>query len=485
MTALHRNDFRLTAPSGFGDGWNHYAHSMAVFRGRVYVGTTRGSFAALKIGAPAPNLKPWPIDSPEDLYSINRRAEIWEYTPETGEWLRVYQAPEVVGTNGRRGVPSYIGFRGMSVFQGASDAEPCLYVSSWSPHLAHSPDVLRSENGRHFVPVPRPPFGPAVRACRTLQPFQGRLHLSPTASGSAKGFTQDIGSEALIYASDDTAQGLWAPVNEEGFGNPDNATIFEMEVYNQHLYAGTVNAASGGELWKTRGGERPYQWTKVFDRGAGRGLHNEVVGAMCEFKGALYVGSGIINGGYHRTHRIGPAAAELIRVWPDDSYDVIVGESRITEQGAKYPLSGYSAGFDNLFNGYIWRMVVHDGHLYAGTMSWACLLPYLPLERWPASIGGLVRQWGLERLSEQGGAQLWRTADGVHWEPVTRDGFGNKFNWGIRTFGSTPQGLLVGTANPFGPRVAVQRNGAWRYSDNPRGGCEVWLGHQGTEPSNG
>ena len=36
--ALHESDFRLTAPNGFGDTVNHYAHSMAVFEGKVYVG---------------------------------------------------------------------------------------------------------------------------------------------------------------------------------------------------------------------------------------------------------------------------------------------------------------------------------------------------------------------------------------------------------------------------------------------------------------
>lgn len=485
MPGLVEADFRLTCRNGFGDGWNHYAHSMAVFRGRVYVGTMRGSFAALKIGVPAPNLKPWPIDSPDDLYSIDRRAEIWEYSPESADWTRVYQSPLVRGSNGRAGVPSYIGYRGMTVFQAAGDAAPCLYVSTWSPHLAHSPDVLRSEDGRNFAPVRRPPFGPSVRACRTIQPFDGRVHLSPTASGSSRGYAQDIGSEALIYASPDLASGDWQAVNAEGFGNPDNATIFEMGEFAGQLYAGTVNAVSGGELWKASPGTPPYTWSRVFGEGAGRGPHNEVLGALCEFKGALYVGCGVINGGYHRAQKIGPAAAELLRVWPDDSWDLIVGESRLTAQGAKVPLSGYSAGFDNLFNGYIWRMAVHQGWLYAGTMSWANLLPYLPLHLWPPDVAALVRHWGIERLTENGGCELWRSADGVNFEPVTRNGFGNKFNWGIRTFGSTPQGLFVGTANPYGPRVALRRNGAWGYHDNPRGGCEVWLGQTRAENRRG
>ena len=66
--------------------------------------------------------------------------------------------------------------------------------------------------------------------------------------------------------------------------------------------------------------------------------------------------------------------------------------------------------------------------------------------------------------------------------PVTRRGFGNAYNLGIRNLVSTPQGLFVGTANLFGPRVAVRaEGGGWQYEDNPLGGLEVWLGHDGDE----
>jgi len=59
---------------------------------------------------------------------------------------------------------------------------------------------------------------------------------------------------------------------------------------------------------------------------------------------------------------------------------------------------------------------------------------------------------------------------------VTRSGFGNKYNWGIRNIVSTQHGLFIGTANPFGPTVAIRRDKRWVYVDNPRGGCEVFLG---------
>ena len=62
--------------------------------------------------------------------------------------------------------------------------------------------------------------------------------------------------------------------------------------------------------------------------------------------------------------------------------------------------------------------------------------------------------------------------------PVNRQGFGNPYNYGLRTLVSTPHGFFLGTANPFGPRVAVRRGDQWRYEDNPQGGLEIWLGRR-------
>ncbi len=476
--ALGEADFRLTAPSGFGDGWNHYAHSTAWFEGRLYVGTTRAQMAFMQRTTPPPKLVPWPIKCPPNLDTIERRAEIWQYTPATESWVRVFQSPYIKGPGGAD-VARYVGYRGMSVFQGSTDSKPVLYVSTWSPRFGGTAQLLRSEDGANFEIVPRPPWNESVRAFRVLQPFQGRLHTSPTAAGVAVGKVQDsVGSDPTIYGADDLRSDSWKATSASGFGNPGNMTVFEMAEFNDHLYAATVNV-KGFELWKTRGGKPPYQWTRVLEQGAFRGPFNEVGGSLCVFNGALYIGSGVLNGGYHRAAGVGPAATELLRVWPDDSWDIVMGEARMTPQGLKYPLSGYSCGFDNMFNGYVWRMCEHDGHLYAGTFCWANLLPYVPNQAWPDDVIALIKRWSMEKLVQRyGGFELWRTADGVHWLPVTRTGFNNPYNWGARTLTSTPHGLFVATANPYGPDVAVKRDGKWQYVPNPRGGCEVWLGNK-------
>ena len=53
-----------------------------------------------------------------------------------------------------------------------------------------------------------------------------------------------------------------------------------------------------------------------------------------------------------------------------------------------------------------------------------------------------------------GGADLWKTKDGINWEPVTLSGFKNPLNYGIRrtvTFVDNrgKEHLFIGTANPF------------------------------------
>lgn len=475
---LRREHFKLISESGFGNPHNNYAHSMAWFRGRLYVGTTRSTFAAIAVNKPRPDLRPWPVESPPTPHDLDRRAEIWAYTPQTKTWECVFKAPFVWGKH-KRWAPRYLSYRGMAVFQGASDSAPCLYVSTWSPIVTDPPDILRSEDGVHFAPAPRPPWDESVRSFRTLQPFKGRIHTTPTGSNKGDGQAQEcVGSESTIYATDDIAKGVWMPASLDGFGDPANVTVFEMGTFGDRLYAGTVNPSRGFELWRTDGGDRlPYRWTRVLQRGAWRGQHNELALSMCEFNGALYIGTAIVNGGYHRRAGIGPAASEVLRVWPDDSWDLIVGQPRNTPDGLKVPLSGYLAGFDNIFCGYIWRMTVHEGWLYVGTYSWANLLPYVPMHAWPSDVLTLLRRWGFAEINRMyGGCSLWRSRDGEQFELVTRSGFGNKYNWGIRNFASTPHGLFVGTANVYGPELAVERNGQWRYVHNGRGGLEIFHG---------
>lgn len=484
---LSRGDFARIAEGGLGDGHNSFAHSMAWFKNRLYLGTTRSNLCMLRVQTSYMDtpFDVWPVDCPttmDGLYTLDRRAQIWCHDPDCGTWEMLLQSPMVDGLDGRP-VPRDIGYRSMLVYQGPGDAEPALYVSTWAPGRGPGGLILRSTDGRSFEPVT--PFGvtdPPMQTTRNLTAFRGRMHFAPTAQRGQSGGQQNSARPQVLAAANPEI-GPWVEVNPPGFDDPGNLGIFTLAVANDTLYAGTLNLA-GLQIWATDGsddgtGTGHYRWRKICDRGAGRGPLNQAVASMCAFRGALYVGTGIQGGGADRVNRIGPAAAEVLRVNADDSVDLLVGDRDDgTVTGAdREPLSGLPAGFGHFFNGYMWAMAEHDGWLYCGTYDWAVTLRWVDLARAAPRVRALLSTIGPEAIiAAEGGADLWRTADGENWMPVDRRGFGNPYNWGIRNLVSTPCGLFVGTANVFGPTVAERDGNAWVYRHNPRGGLEVWQG---------
>ena len=470
---LCRSDFRQVAAHGWGDPFNAYAYSMEWFKGALYVGNSRGNLIMIHRHHPE-WMNTWPVRMPNEFHDLDFRAQIWRYQPTTSLWQHVHSSPRVQGRKGQL-VPRDIGYRSMATFRDA------LYVAAFSTASSGlPPQILRSCNGSSYDPISNLGTNPELNTYRILQVFGRHLYTSPTGKSGGEA---NASNSAVVLQSEDPATQPWRPVSERGFGDPDNQTCFEMASFNNKLYVGTLNPISGFQIWTTDCQQQPFRWSRVIANGAYRGNLNELAISMCVFNGALYVGTAVQNGGYDRLNKVGPAASELIRIHPDDSWDLIVGAPRSTPDGRKFPLSGKGPGFDNPFNGYFWRMAVHDGSLYLGTYKWTVFLPYLSPHKWPFDFHKIVDQIGIDELAYfAGGCELWRSPDGVNWLPVTRNGFDNPYNYGIRTLQSTPYGLFVGTANPFGPDVAVRvsksksGNDKWEFRPNAKAGLEIWLG---------
>ena len=486
---LSIRNFKCIAQGGFGDGHNNYAHSMAWFDGKLYVGTTRSNLCMLRLQSAyktAPFHK-WPVECPDTLDEldrlVDRRAQIWCYDPITEQWEMAYQSPLIKGISGVGMVAREMGYRSMAVFRGKSDPKPALYVAGWAPGTAPGGHILRSYDGQTFESVTRAGIlEQPVSATRSLTSFRDRMFFSPTARRAADrpGSQQNTAGLPLIFESRDPAAQDWTPASEPGFGDSGNLGIFTLFADGHRLYAGTFNL-SGFQIWMSDClGRPPYKWEKLIDKGAGRGPLNQLVASMNSFGDAIFVGSAIQGGGNDRVNKIGPAGAELIRINRDGSWDLIVGEPRHVDGGRREPLSGLRAGFGNLFNGYVWTLTSHDGWLYAGTWDWSVMLRWTNGSEAPPKVVQFFDHLNPEfMITHASGADLWRSWDGENWMPVTRQGFDNSYNAGIRNLVSTPHGLFVGTANFFGPRVAVRHDSEWVYEDNPRGGLEVWLGNDG------
>lgn len=465
--------FRQIANSGFGDPGNSIAWSMAWFKGKLYVGTGRHNLCLFIRGRGTdvpPNL---PVECPEDLLDLDLRAQIWRYTPETGVWEHVFTSPRVDfplpdGTV-IEDVPRDAGYRGMIVYTDKHGVE-ALYVGTAGGRAT----ILRTTDGTTFEEIPAPAADlVGVETFRDFAVYNGRLYTSPTFI-----FTPLEPAARVVFESDDPASGNWRAVSEPGFGDLTNGTIYEMESFAGFLYVGTANPTSGFQIWKTNAsGTPPYEWTPVITNGAERGRLNGTALSMEVFQGRLYVGTAGAgqapsatsfmmselmpdlaeaashvdsNGGSDRA----TGASELIRINPDDSWEIVVGWARHTADGIKLPISGRIPGFGNVFSAHFWNMEVYEGWLYLGTIDGSVYL-----------LGTADRI-----VNAEGGFDLWATPDGRQWLRVTADGLGNPLNQGARTLVSTPVGLFLGTSNPF--------------TDAPPGlgGAEVWLGTKRESP---
>ena len=129
---------QVIADHGFGDRQNTYAWAMAWFKGKLYVGTGRNNwcvenavtqfyfrFETFYTSRPAVG-----VECPADMYDLDLRAEIWQYTPRTGRWRRVYRAPADIPNPRARGkfLSRDIAYRGMTVMRGGDGSE-ALFIN--------------------------------------------------------------------------------------------------------------------------------------------------------------------------------------------------------------------------------------------------------------------------------------------------------------------------------------------------------------------
>ncbi len=428
---LFPREFSEAAPQGFGDRQNSAAWSMKWWKGKLYVGTVRAWYCWIQAWAslifPFNEYPPTlpDVECASDPLELPLQAEIWRYTPETGDWELVYQSPNNVEIPGHPGYYTSrdLGYRTMEIFR-EHDGTEALYVGGATVNLLWPqmppPSILRSTDGVTFRPVPEDPgtllgdLGQDQATFRDMEVYNGRLYV---INGKIQG-------EGAVLEAEDPAGGN----DNFRWVTPEGMSVFEMAPFNGFLYLGLANQGPderGYAVVKTDAtGNPPYDFTPVVTNGGFlRPFPSSSVVSMHVFKGRLYVGMN--------------RPAELIRINPDDTWDLVIGKPREAPDGWRYPISGFGAGFDWPLNVHIWRMQEHEGALYVGTADdstqWGGQLP---------SLDPILSHWY--------GFDLYSTSDGFNFNMITRNGFGDKFNHGARTFAScSPYGLFLGAVNYY------------------------------------
>lgn len=428
---LSRSHFLQAVPQGFGDRQNSYAWSMEWFEGKLFVGTGRAVFCAqaeaYHLVQPAAPYPPPDLDiqCTPDPNDLPLQAEIWSWDPATNIWARVYQSPNNVpirNTNPQKFTARDFAFRGMGVFT-EPDGTPALYVSGCSPGLypgVPPARVLRTTDGVNFTALPQTPgtfLGNFKGSCyRGIQAYNNKLYL------------MSITPPVMLESADpQLGDNSFRAVTRPG------SSPWEMAAYNGYLYVSFADITNGFSVSKTNAqGTPPYAFTPLITNGGFRSPYpNKAILSMAEFNGSLYLGGDGLRTGSPVTAQ----PAEMFRINADDSWDLVVGQSRSTPAGQKNSLSGLGPGFNWNLNAHMWRMEVFDGRLYVGTFDESTIFRSLP------QVG--------PALQPEFGFDLWYTSDGVHFLPIDYQGFEDKFNIGARSLKATPVGLFLGTANPY------------------------------------
>lgn len=448
----------VTNAPGFGNPNNSFAWSMAWFNGKLYVGTVKNE-ECLELQTlqfyypdkgyyktnPEPN-----VTCPTDFYSLDLRAEIWQYTPLTGRWVRVYVSP-VIPNPAEPGkyIARDIAYRGMVVYNGA------LYVGAVTPNeflpqlnTTNPPRILRTYDGTNFTrlngspgevyEVPRTdPEGnplPALQYAmgyRSMVVFHNKLYVTASTGLRGDGVVMEVDNPA-------SANPTFTQVSPLG-----TMGVFEMQVFDGDLYVGTGDLTNGYGVYKTNGlGPAPFQFTPIVTGGAGRGQDITSVVSMGVYQNRLYVGAS----GWYSTKF---PASELIRIAPDNTWQLVVGNARQVNNVWKFPISGLPDGFGSLFNAHFWRMDDHLNALYVGTNDWSWEMMKYP---------------GLNALfSWEYGFDVYATCNGNYWFPLTVNAFGTSpYNFGARTIVSSPTSIYLGTANQAQGTYVLQSAGLFR-----------------------
>jgi hypothetical protein len=297
-----------------------------------------------------------------------------------------------------------------------------LTADEFIPELArrYPPRILRTADGTHF---------------RALRGGPGVIH-NPFGVHRPVGYRAMAAFHRALYVTASgglTGDGVVLRVSHPGGSSPGfkqvsagSLSVFELQPFDGRLYAGTGDFVHGYGLWRSDG-TSALDWAPVITDGAGRGPTVTSVVSMQAYRGELYVGAS----GWGASAF---PASELIRVSPDDQWDVVVGDPRRLADGTlKAPVSGLGDGFGNPFNSHFWRMQSYRGALLLGTNDWSWSLRGSP---------GVDDQ-----LRAEFGFDLYGTCDGTDWWLASRNGFGRPDDFGVRTMAASPAGIFLGTTN--------------------------------------
>jgi hypothetical protein len=409
-------------------------------------------------------------------------------------WELIYKSPDV--TVGGRLVQLEYGYRGMQVFTDSA-GKTALYIvtASGGTNVTRVLKISADSDPQNIV---------VTEVFRV----SGTTSLRPIAAHGGKLY---IGANNDIYELSDIIANSWVKMaTDSDFGGiiaaGKKAMLWQFISFNNYLYVSLYEdvdptqepqTADNGGAWLFKGrydsNLSHWVWTPIvadkslfpnapYPKGMGNRFNTTF--SFAAFKDYLYVGTLMTFApllsvpSFLLENRIPP---QIYRFSKTDVGEMVIGDtagstkstifsSRIGNYGAGFfqPSILQTLSFDSTIrdanfslNQYLWWLAEYKGKLYAGTFDLRIFLKYMTranLELIELISPGDDSAWQNIQTMLQAvdsyndnpaGCDVYYTSDGINWTPLTRDGFGDEFNYGARIFLPTADMLYIGTANPF------------------------------------
>ncbi|MBA3945870.1 MAG: hypothetical protein H0X37_15040 [Herpetosiphonaceae bacterium] len=468
------------------------------FNGKLYVGTNRDftCYRTLVIGLTDPTQTYPPPDAalacPPNPNDLDLRAELWRWTPQTNTWERVLKSQTIPNPNdSTKQLAVDYGYRTMSIYQEANGSQS-LYVGAVSPRSYYKqvnsdgsfkvppPNIWHSTTGDsgswQQVDTSASPLSgnPSASGCQPFTPVTGYRSMTINNGKMYIVASSGLNGQGQVFESANPSVGsTWRQITPCDFRLIPNfyTEIYEMASYNNVLYLGT----GAQQLAQTLQPFKVYYWDgngtsdsnfHTVINGGGYDSNNPLFPPSCAVPQPTCQSPDVVSTQVYDNHLyIGTGApAEVYRINPDNSWDLIVGNPRVGGGSQKNPLSTLGPGFgpaapSPVNNTLVWRMACYQEQLYIGTLNNATA-------NRPNAATSL-------QTTDIMGFNLFSSANGTSLSTITTSGFGNTvtdpnnrdftnnhgWNEGARSITPTPYGLVVGSANPYyGLTVWQQQN---------------------------
>jgi len=316
-----RNIQQISEP-GFGDSRNRYAFSMAVFKDKVYVGTSH-------IHRPIPGIYQFVFGSP----LTTSGTQVYAYDDQKNRWDNVLK-------NGWHDKTNFA-VRKLLVIDD--------FMLAATVNHEKGMEVWGTLDGTNWKVLAKGGFGNSNNTSgRGITEFQDKIYFT-TENRESGAELWRCDKEALRNALDAAESGVytlderWERVVANGFGVDTNFWFSDLVIFNDHLYLGTMNNVQGFSLYRSPNGQQ-------FDRIAKNGIStffNHAAMRLFVFKGELYVSTmNWVEGFSLYVMRTPKENAKTI------DFDRVLAH-----------------GFTSVYNTYVWQMVEYEGRLYAGTFQ--------------------------------------------------------------------------------------------------------------------